>query len=260
MHPKLQAALWLVRQLDSSQFAEFGDEETSALASALELADLPQGHLLYKAGALPHGIWVVRTGSVELTAGTGGRRAVVQLLRRGDIVGDVYLVIGMPAPVTARVGEPGRFVHVSADNFRTLLEKHPRLASVWMANLCSRLAQSRVRLLELLAPALHQRLARLLLEETEDGVLRMSQAGIAQMLGAQRSSVNRALKKLERDGVVELRYASVILNDKERLAALAAEVAPVGAKVLADQPNTGFQTSRRRASPDSRASQRRASA
>ncbi len=237
MHPKLQAAIWLVRQLRGCEYARVADEATLALASALEIAEFSRGHVLYKPHVLPDAVWVIRSGSVELSSGTGRTRTVVQRLRAGDLVGDVYLVTGSPPPLTARVADPGRFLRLSADRFRDLLQTHPTVASLWMANLCLRLAHSRVRMLELLAPLLHQRLARLLLEETENGVLHMSQAAMAQMLGAQRSSVNRILKRLEAEGVVELHYARVELKDRDELEALASGDAQLRAKLLAEEPN-----------------------
>jgi biotin operon repressor len=76
-------------------------------------------------------------------------------------------------------------------------------------------------LLEVLGGNLRQRVARVLIEEAQDGTLRLPQRRIARMLGVQRTSVNKILKSLEEDGLVTLSYGRVRLDDRIQLDAIA---------------------------------------
>lgn len=59
----------------------------TALASTLEVRTFPPGSVLFHSGDQPPGVWIVRDGRIELSVGSGRRRAVVQLLRPGDMEG-----------------------------------------------------------------------------------------------------------------------------------------------------------------------------
>ena len=109
-----------------------------------------------------------------------------------------------------------------AREFRRLLASCPSLAIAWLCSLANRLQQSRERMLVVLGRSLPERLAGLLLDEAVDGVVRLPQKTIAQMLGVQRSSVNKALKELEADGLVTVGYGTARLVDAERLRRVAA--------------------------------------
>ena len=47
-------------------------------------------------------VWIVRQGRIELSVGSGRRRAVVLLLSPGDIDGGIQLLLEMPLPSTGR--------------------------------------------------------------------------------------------------------------------------------------------------------------
>jgi len=47
-------------------------------------------------------VWIVRQGRIELSVGSGRRRAVVLLLSPGDIDGGIQLLLEMPLPYTGR--------------------------------------------------------------------------------------------------------------------------------------------------------------
>jgi len=82
---------------------------------------------------------------------------------------------------------------------------------------------------DVVSAPLPQRLARRLLAQagTADPMmrveveLRLSQSGLAQMLGASRSKVNAELRRLEQEGLLRLGYRRLYLLDVQRLCALA---------------------------------------
>jgi CRP-like cAMP-binding protein len=77
------------------------------------------------------------------------------------------------------------------------------------------------RVVELLAGGLDAQVAQVLVRRAEDGVVHLSQAQIAELVGHQRTSVNRVLKRLEADGLVKIGYGQVEIVDESGLATVA---------------------------------------
>jgi CRP-like cAMP-binding protein len=77
------------------------------------------------------------------------------------------------------------------------------------------------RLIGLLAGGLEAQLAGLLLREAGTGeTVSITQTRLADLLGAQRSSVQRVLKNLELSGLIESHYRRIIIVDQVGLSAL----------------------------------------
>lgn len=210
-------AAWFARRLQANGLAALSQEDLIALEGQLVRATLPPGKVLYSPSKPPTRICIIRSGRIELVAGAGRHRSIVQIAKSGDVIGDVYGLLRIPPLVTARTVESTVCLFLDVEALRGLLRTHPRVANLWVASLSARLAELHARMLEILGGTLDQRLARLLLQEAEDGVVRLPQASIAAMLNLQRSSVNRALRELERDGIVELGYRQVVISDRRRL-------------------------------------------
>jgi len=214
-------AAWVAGVLSSGTTVRVGEPALTDLIRSLERRQLAAGHVLYTPNRIPAGIWMIRSGSVEVSQGCGRFRSVVTILRPGDVVADVYLLLNARPPFTARCSEATEAWFLPVDTFRTLLSRHPTLAIAWLCNLAQRLSQTRARVLEILGRSLPQRVARLLLEESSDDELRLPQKTVAEMLGVQRTSVNKTLKQLEKAGIVQLGYGTVKITDALRLEEIA---------------------------------------
>lgn len=212
---------WVADALVHGGPVQVGEPDLTELFRALRRRHIKRGTLLYSARVSPSGVWIIRSGSVELSQGIGVHRRVVGLLRDGDVLGDVALLQNAPSPFTARCLEDTEVWFLAADQFRRLIATYPSLAVGWLCNLASRLERSRGRTAELLGGSLPTRLACLLLGEARDGVLHLPQRTVAEMLGVQRTSVNKVLNQFARDGFIDLGYGSVTLRDLEGLSVIA---------------------------------------
>src|SRR6266511_1791154 len=104
----VRAAAWIARCVGRGEAAPLRREDLAVLAADLELRPMEPGQVVFAAGRPPKGVWIVRGGLVELAVGAGRRRAVVALLRPGDVDGDIQLLLRMAPPYTARaVDESG---------------------------------------------------------------------------------------------------------------------------------------------------------
>ena len=221
MGQRAQDAAWLIQNLRPERSHPVGDAGLEALASSIERQELEDGQLLYRQDSEPNGIWAIRSGTVQLTSRPAASRSLVQILRAGDIAGDVPILLRTPSITTAHVRERGTMLFIEAERLRSILSSRADLCYLWLQNLAIRLEGARRRILQLLGDELAQSLARLILDEHVDGRLALSQSALAEMLGAQRTSVNRILQILRRSGTVELSYGGVAVKDWKALEELA---------------------------------------
>lgn len=212
---------WIARDLARGDLAPLGAEDIVELASRLGEHSYPAGTTLFRARSMPACVHIVRSGSVRLTREVRGRQVTLQILRPGDVIGDVPLLVRMTEPFDAIAVEDSVVLSIDSVELSHLLERRPRLAQRWLVSVAMRMAATQARLAELLAGGLEVQLASLLLREADDGSVRLSQAILAELLGARRTSVNRLLRHLESTGLVRLGYGEVEIVDPVRLLTVA---------------------------------------
>jgi len=218
----VREAAWIARCVGRIETSPLTEADLSALASYLAMRDIERGGVLFGAGKVPEGVWIIREGTVELSVGAGRRRQVVQLLRAGDVDGDVQLLLGMPFPYTARAASEARALFLDAASFERLLARHSMVARRWLSSVATRVVRSQARILGLLGKSLTAQVARLLTDEAEDGRIRLPQRTLAAMLGVHRPSLNKVLKDLERSRLLSVGYSEIEILDREGLSRIAA--------------------------------------
>ena len=214
---QIRQAAWVARCVGRGQSAPLRPADVTALASMLAVRRSAPGSVLFSGGQAT-GVWIVRDGRIELSVGSGRRRAVVQLLRPGDVDGDIQLLLEMPLPYTARALSETTCLFLSREDFEQLLATRPGIARRWLSSVAQRLAASQGRILALLGGSLAAQAARLLAEEAVDGRVELPQRTLAAMLGVARPSLNKVLKDLERDGLIRIGYSTIEVPDRARLA------------------------------------------
>jgi CRP-like cAMP-binding protein len=222
MSDALRDAQWLLGRLGHHDLTDVSDAALAALATSVERQVLPRGQLLYAEGTIPSGAWAIRSGRVDLSSRVGGKRSIVQILRAGAIAGDLPILLSSPSLSTAHVGEEGTFLFLEAGTLRSLLEAHAELAFQWLHNVAAELKEARIRILQLLGADLPQSIARVLLNEETEGRIALTQLAIAELLGVERTSVNRVLGSLRESGILDLSYGSVTIRDRSELTRIAA--------------------------------------
>lgn len=216
---QIRQAAWVARCVGRGQSAPLRAEDVTALASSLAVRSFGAGAVLFRGGEKAPGVWITREGRVELSVGSGRRRAVVQLLRPGDVDGDIQLLLEMPVPYTARALTDVTCLFLAQDAFEQLLATRPGIARRWLSSVAQRLAASQARVLGLLGGSLTAQTARLLADEAVEGRVELPQRTLAAMLGVQRPSLNKVLKDLERNGLIRIGYASIDVTDQAGLSA-----------------------------------------
>lgn len=214
----VRAAAWVARCVGHGQTVPLGPEDVTALAASLQSRSLKPGQVMFTAGRGPAGVWLVKSGSVELAVGSGRKRAVLAMLHEGDVDGDIPLLLRMPPPYTARAVDRVDCLYLAPEEFDRLIKTSGQLARRWLTSVAARLATSQTRLVGLLGGSLTSQTAQLLLDEADrDGRITLSQATLAAMLGARRPSVNKVLGELADAGLIEVAYRNIVILDRHGL-------------------------------------------
>lgn len=222
--PELQIrhAAWVARCVGRGAAAPLAREEVNALAGTLVPRQFDPGAVVFTAGEQSTGVWIVRQGRIELAVGSGRRRVVVDVLRAGDVDGDIALLLAMPIPYTARALTECTCLYLDRPAFEHLLATRPNIARRWLSSVAQRVSAGQSRLVAMLGRPLSAQLAQLLLDESLDGRVPLAQRTLAAMLGVRRPSLNKILKEFEREGLITIHYAGIDLVDTAGLSSKAA--------------------------------------
>jgi CRP-like cAMP-binding protein len=218
----LRHAAWMARHLGRGDLFPFTPEEVAELAATIGVERVEPGTRLLGTGGPVEFIGIIEHGEVELSHRTGLRRVVLQILRDGDLLGDVPFFCRLPAPFTARALTEVMLIRLDRPSVDRLLAARPALAQRFLYSLASRLDRMQQRLLQLTSGDLRRQVASLLDESGDaQAPVRLPQATLAQLLGATRPAVNRILKALEADGLIRLGYREIEVADPRALERIA---------------------------------------
>ena len=119
-------------------FAVLGKQALRILAIGAETKRLASGAVLFYAGELADGGYVVEEGSLLLEPGTASEGKEVTV-GRGTLVGELALLTDMVCPATAIAKEPTVVVRISRSLFKKMLEGYPTAAEKLRDIMVSRL-------------------------------------------------------------------------------------------------------------------------
>lgn len=105
--------------------AALGKQALRVLAIGAETRHLQSGAVLFYAGELTDGGYIVQEGALQVEPGGGGTEYVIG---PGTLLGEPSLLTDAVSPVTAIALEPTVVVRISRNLFRKMLEGYPAAA------------------------------------------------------------------------------------------------------------------------------------
>ncbi|MDK1019669.1 MAG: Crp/Fnr family transcriptional regulator [Actinomycetota bacterium] len=215
-----QHAAWLARSLGRTHYLPMSREDAIALAQAGTVLEKYKGTHLFREGDRADACFIVREGEVELYRACGEGKSVVARLGPSSVVGDIAMFSDRPYLSSARVMTGTQVLRLERDRVVPLLLERPLLAMRWLVNGLAQLEATQQRVIRLMNRTVLEKVAGLLLDEQDTfGEVHLSQAAIAELLGASRQSVNEALARLRANGGVATSYRRITLLDVDVLAA-----------------------------------------
>lgn len=213
-------------------FSQLDDVAIERLAQRCVARSVSAGHLLFTAGEVCRGLYIVEHGSVRIfRTSPEGREQVLHIEGAGRPVAELPLFDGGPYPASAITIEESRLVFLPRADFEYLYRTHPDTAHAIIRALGARLRQL-VQVTETLAfRDVAARLAMLLADYAERSgkptaagvelTLRRTQEELSLEIGTARESVSRAMKQLRRKGVIQpLGRNRFLIPDVARLRSL----------------------------------------
>ena len=126
---------WLACCLSRGHQAPLSAKDVRELANEMGEQTFAGGTYVFRRGDPAARIHVVRSGAIELSRTVNGRAVTLQMLRPGDVFGDVPAFLGDPEPFDARAIDDTTVLSIDASALFNLLQTRPALARRWFVSL-----------------------------------------------------------------------------------------------------------------------------
>ncbi|KSZ56037.1 Crp/Fnr family transcriptional regulator [Rhodococcus pyridinivorans KG-16] len=200
----------------------------AALIKQLQPMDFPQGHVVFKEGEPGDRLYIIVSGKIKLgRRSPDGRENLLTIMGPSDIFGELSIFDPGPRTSTATTVTEVRAVSMDRDALKTWIYQRSEITEQLLRILARRLRRTNDNLADLIFTDVPGRIAKLLLNlakrfgTQETGVLRvthdLTQEELAQLVGASRETVNRALADFAHRGWLRVDGKSVLIFDAERL-------------------------------------------
>jgi CRP/FNR family transcriptional regulator, cyclic AMP receptor protein len=204
-------------------------EDAEALAAQFEYLDYPRGAVVFHEGEPGDSLYIVLAGKIKLGRRTAdGRESLVAVMGPSDQFGELSTFDPGPRTATAVAVTDVRLARMPKHALRGWIANRPQIAEQLLRVLARRLRRTNNHLADLIFTDVPGRVAKQLLQlaqkfgSVEGGHLRvthdLTQEELAQLVGASRETVNKALADFAQRGWLRLEGKSVVILDRERLA------------------------------------------
>ncbi|MEJ2578450.1 MAG: Crp/Fnr family transcriptional regulator [Kineosporiaceae bacterium] len=209
-------------------FAALDDEAAEALLNSMVRVQLTRTEVLFHEGDPGDRLYVITEGKVKLGRTSGdGRENLLAILGPGEMFGELSLFDPGPRNATATAVSDAVVVGLGSDDLGTWLAGRPDVARQLLRALARRLRRTNEALADLVFSDVPGRVAKALLDlserfgrPTEDGLRvahDLTQEELAQLVGASRETVNKALADFASRNWLRLEARAVVLPDIDRL-------------------------------------------
>jgi CRP-like cAMP-binding protein len=210
-------------------FAPLDEEAADALRRSMVEVRVAKGDVVFAEGDQGDRLYVVLDGKVKLGhASPDGRENLLGVLGPGEMFGELSLFDPVPRTATATALTDCTLMGLGNADLDTWLEGRPALAKELLKALAQRLRRTNDALGDLVFADVPGRVAKALTDlserfgvATEEGVHvthDLTQEELAQLVGASRETVNKALADFAARGWLRLEQRGVFILDSERLA------------------------------------------
>lgn len=209
-------------------FSALDDEAAESLLQSMVSLKLNKGQVLFKEGQEGDRLFVIVQGKIKLgTASGDGRENLLSILGPGEMFGELSLFDPEPRASTATAVTDSRLVSLAHDAVIGLVTSHPQTSLELLRRLAQRLRKSNEVLADLVFADVPGRVAKAIMElgerfgvQKDDGLHvnhDLTQEELAQLVGASRETVNKALADFAARGWVKLEPRAVLVTDVERI-------------------------------------------
>jgi CRP/FNR family transcriptional regulator, cyclic AMP receptor protein len=210
-------------------FKTLDEEALATLAERARIRHYDPRDAIVEQDVPASAVYIIDRGRAAVSVmARDGRAVTIRELGPGEIIGEVSLLDGGPPSATVTAITRTALIAIDRASFRDLLQQRPRIAVDLLPLLASRLRRLTAWADDLAGLPLPARLAKCLLGiVSEHGQQvgpkririgqKLSQQDLARRLGVTRESVNKHIRRLERNGILEQENGYLVITDIARL-------------------------------------------
>jgi CRP/FNR family transcriptional regulator, cyclic AMP receptor protein len=201
-------------------FSMLPEDQLTVLTKVVRRNSFSRGATIIAAGDVTDSLYVVISGRFKVIIGDRtGREIILAVLGPGEYFGEMVPIDDNPRSASVVAMESGDLLVLAKQEFRKCLQDNFEMAMTMLRCAIQRLREADRKIGRLALMDVYGRVAGHLLEmsETIDGqrviARKIVKQQMADMIGASREMVGRAMKDLQAGGFIEVRGNSTYLHD-----------------------------------------------
>lgn len=203
-------------------------DETEQLAQRLVMRRFNAGQIIFHHGDPGGLLYIISKGKVKITHSTpDGQEAMLAIFGSGDFFGELALLDDSPRSATIEALQTTETLTLHREDFIRFISDNPNFALHVLHTLAQHIRRLNNQISDIFFLDLPARLARQLLhlaeqhgKNTKDGILielSLTQTDLAEMTGATRVSINKALGRFRRSNWVKVSGRKFTIIDEGAL-------------------------------------------
>ncbi|MDK6493069.1 MULTISPECIES: CRP-like cAMP-activated global transcriptional regulator GlxR [Corynebacterium] len=204
-------------------------DAVAALINDMDTVDFPKGTTIFDEGEPGDRLYIIVEGKIKLARhAPDGRENLLSVMGPSDMFGELSIFDPGPRTSSAVCVTDVTCATMDSTMLREWIDNHPEISQQLLRVLARRLRRTNASLADLIFTDVPGRVAKTLLQLAnrfgvhEGGALRvnhdLTQEEIAQLVGASRETVNKALATFAHRGWIRLEGKSVLIVNTEHLA------------------------------------------
>lgn len=204
-------------------------DAVAALINDMDTVDFPKGTTIFDEGEPGDRLYIIVEGKIKLARhAPDGRENLLSVMGPSDMFGELSIFDPGPRTSSAVCVTDVTCATMDSTMLREWIDNHPEISQQLLRVLARRLRRTNASLADLIFTDVPGRVAKTLLQLAnrfgvhEGGALRvnhdLTQEEIAQLVGASRETVNKALATFAHRGWIRLEGKSVLIVNTENLA------------------------------------------
>jgi CRP/FNR family cyclic AMP-dependent transcriptional regulator len=183
----------------------------------------PKGSVILFQGDPGDSLYVLRQGRAKVVLiGEDGREVILGVLEPGAHFGELALIDDQPRSAHVIAMEDSQLLILRREDFRRRVEANPTIAWALLTELSRRLRRADQKIGGLVLLDVPGRISRLLLDlssESSNGTIEkpLTHQTIAQMIGASRETVSRAMKDFQEEGLIRVERRRIAVANRDAL-------------------------------------------
>ena len=197
--------------------------ELQRLAELTREKQYPKGSVILFESDPGDSLFIVREGRVKVVlVGEDGREVILGVLGVGEHFGELSLIDNQPRSAHVIAMEDSLLLVLRQEDFRRRVDVQPQIAWALLVELSRRLRRADNKIGGLVLLDVPGRIARLLLDVAEeqgsDAIEKpLTHQTIAQMIGASRETVSRAMREFQDAGLIAVERRAISIANRQGL-------------------------------------------